>query len=679
MIGIPPALLESRRRWLGLVLGAAVLAAQNLLFFSHHYFLGWAVPWDFGATYHAVPHYWIEAARHGVSMAWVPFQGMGYPLYINLQSGLYYPPFWVFVLADRPYTLEAAVVMQGLHVLFGGVGAAVCARLLGVRWQFALLAAVFYQGFGGFYSNASHPDIVRSYALAPWLCGPFLAQWRGSRLWKISTASLPLWVYALWTGGYAGSFVAQLFVLAVLLMARLSTERTRGALRHALLLAGAVLAGLLLAGISLVPALLDRMEIQRLTDTSALHYDLLVWRDVFAPLLRVDQPYFGHDITMRSWSIGLPALALLLMRPFLGHARWASGCLLIGVLAVAMASEFLHAPVTWLLPPLGYSRFPVADYRALAVLAAILLAVQSMQLVAQRLQPDSRWRHAGLALLAIYVGAALWAVYPARWNEQDPAALLLGLALVVGAFSVARRQAGAPKWLVPALILLTAADWMRLHWGAEYFQNPAGASWLEARLGSSLKDARKSLTARLATPPACRPARTHIAMVDYVDIPWRGYYNGQYMSQDYAAAANLRRLRAIAQTPPLYEFALRPWTAVLLPSKMASPQEMVDASRAPVQCVHYGPVEQEYRVNLQEAATVVENEVYWRGWTANIAGRPIEAIDANGFRAWSLPAGQYRMVTRFRAPWLAHGVAVSVLGALSWGVLLLALSARGRP
>jgi hypothetical protein len=78
---------------------------------------------------------------------------MGYPIYLNLQSGLFYPPYWWFVVTGTTYTVDAAILMQGMHVLFGAVGATLCARLLNMRWALALLAAVVYQSFGGFYST----------------------------------------------------------------------------------------------------------------------------------------------------------------------------------------------------------------------------------------------------------------------------------------------------------------------------------------------------------------------------------------------------------------------------------------------------------------------------------------------------------------------------------------------
>ena len=108
--------MRTGARWL-LILAAVGL--QNLLYFSLHYTQGWMIPWDFIGPYYALPQYWIEAAHAGVSSSWIPFQGMGYPIHLNVQSGFHYLPLQWFAWMDWPYTLTSAVVLQGLHVAFG--------------------------------------------------------------------------------------------------------------------------------------------------------------------------------------------------------------------------------------------------------------------------------------------------------------------------------------------------------------------------------------------------------------------------------------------------------------------------------------------------------------------------------------------------------------------------------
>ena len=665
-----------RTFWLGLAF-VLVLAAQNSLYFSRHYFLDWSVPWDFLATYHAVPQFWIEAARLKVDSAWVPFQGMGYPLYMNLQSGRYYPPFWLFVAADSPYTAQAAVVMQGLHVLFGAIGAGLCARLVGMRWSLALLAAVFYQGFGGFYSNASHPDIVRAYALLPWVFAPVLAPWRKSRLLVLSIATLPLWVYALCTGGYPGNMIAQLFVVGVVVTVRASRAlRDEGQRSYALLVALATLAGVLLAGASLLPAMMDRAQIQRAVDVGGpVQHQFAAWKDLMVALvMRTEQDYFVDDPTMRSWFISVPVVALLCMRAFLGRPRATTGWALACLLALGMATGVLHWLAAAVLPPVGLSRFPMADYKGAVALGAVILAVECLQLLSMGVRPPPRWRYAWLAILVGYLGVAVLAISLSEW---PPAMLweLLGIvvltAVLLAAAQHQRRQDVSP-WLLAALAAVAMADWARVHWDAGYFQSQHAKAWLENRIGT-LDSARHSLASRLAAPPVCRPARIDVAATDVARIPWRGYYTGQYLSQDYAAAENLKQLQRIRANPSLYQFGLRPWSALLMPEAgRVTPQEMLALPTAGLQCVHYGTTRVEYLVKLSRPARVVENEAYWPGWSAEIDGRRIEAFETNGFRSWSLPAGQYRMTSRFRKPWRVQGMLVAALGGLCW-VALLAL------
>ena len=672
MSGLRQSVMSRRSLWLGLAFLAA-LTTQNLLYFSRHYFQGWTVPWDFLATYHAVPQFWIEAARLHIDSAWIPFQGMGYPRYMNLQSGFYYPPFWLFVAADRPYTAEAAIVMQGMHVLFGAMGAGLCARLLGMRWSLALLAAVLYQGFGGFYSNASHPDIVRAYALLPWVFAPVLSPWRSSRLLVLSIGLQPLWVYALCTGGYPGNMIAQLFVVGVVLVARTGLNyREVGQRSYGFLVALAVLAGVLLAGASLVPAMMDRAQIHRAVDMGGpVQHQFAAWKDlVVALVMRTEQDYFRDDPTMRSWFISVPVVALLCMRASLGRTGATTGWALVSLLALGMATGVFHWLAAAVLPPLGFSRFPMADYKGAAALGAVILAVESLHLLSNGVRPQPRWRYAWLAILLAYTGVSVLAL---SLNSWPPAKLdLLFVVVLATAFllGAAQRAHNFRPWLLAAVAAVAIADWGRVHWGAGYFHSPDAKAWLENRIGT-LDSARRSLSARLTAPPACRPTRIDVAATDVAHVPWQGYYTGEYLSQDYSAAENLRPLQQIRSNPSLYQFGLRPWSALLMPEAgRVAPEQMLALPTAPLQCVHYGTTRVEYQVNLYRPATVVENEAYWAGWSAEVNGRRIAATEVNGYRAWSLPAGQYRIYPRFRPPWRIQGLLVTGLGSLCYLALL---------
>jgi hypothetical protein len=78
---------------------------------------------------------------------------------------------------------------------------------------------------------------------------------------------------------------------------------------------------------------------------------------------------------------------------------------------------------------------------------------------------------------------------------------------------------------------------------------------------------------------------------------------------------------------------------------------------------------------------LVENELYYSGWEAELEGqnehRRIRAVQFDGaLRAWPLPAGSYRMHTRFHLHGRRGFATVSAVGVLLW--LLSAIAVRGR-
>src|SRR5690242_6848855 len=66
-----------------------------------------------------------------------------------------------------PYTLNAAVILQTLHVLFGSIGMFLLLNSIFKSSRYAFIGAITFQFFGGFFSNAEHPDIVRAFAMSP--------------------------------------------------------------------------------------------------------------------------------------------------------------------------------------------------------------------------------------------------------------------------------------------------------------------------------------------------------------------------------------------------------------------------------------------------------------------------------------------------------------------------------
>ena len=240
---------------------------------------------------------------------------------------------------------------------------------------------------GGFFTNAEHADIVRAFAILPWIASVVVADW--SR----------------WTTTLVGGsgHPADLDILPV--DRRLYRHRRR----HGLCFWDPCLArmdgtrqldpGRRRSGVpwdrlsSRPPWLccrpyLDMALIGRASQINDLPRDYVEWLDVFTLIYRVENPLLHHDISMRSVFIGMPAVALLVMG--VRHARaWRPWLLAMAFLCVGMGSGILLRPLVPPIPILGLSCFSFADYRGIFALSLVLMAARSFDLAEQSARPQT--------------------------------------------------------------------------------------------------------------------------------------------------------------------------------------------------------------------------------------------------------------------------------------------------
>ncbi|MFQ5678150.1 MAG: hypothetical protein ACE5HP_01665 [Gemmatimonadota bacterium] len=180
---------------------------------------------------------------------WTPFYGTGAPLMANFQSGVFYPPHWLFAVLGFFPAFNLLVV---LHFILGGVGMYAFARRTRLSPFGSAVAAVSFM-LGGYF--ASLLNLLNALQAAAWvpLVGYFLLRLaeersRAAFLGLVATATL---------GFLAGE--PQTFVIGVLLVGAfvglrlLDARPTRAAAWRLLLLLG--LAVLAVVGLSLVQLL----------------------------------------------------------------------------------------------------------------------------------------------------------------------------------------------------------------------------------------------------------------------------------------------------------------------------------------------------------------------------------------------------------------------------------------
>ena len=463
--------LRLRRRLRFLPIG--ILALENLAIFGRHYFGGTGFPWDFIGSYYAAAAYWTEAVARGPLPMWMPFQSMGYPFLMNLQTGVFYPPMWVFPLLRIPYTLPAAVVLQCLHVFAGALGMYVLGRALLRSRREALLAAFCFQLFGGFYSNAEHVDIVRSLSLAPWLLWSAIPP-RASeeRVLPRRILLVPLFVFLMATGGYPGNLLSALFLVGVFAACVVAQKGfARAAWTWAIAVGLAMALGLGMAAIHLGPAWMYRDELLRYHNADQIPRSSL--GVVHLPGLVLENRGLPNDRSMTSTWVGFAVLAGVC---FLTRSSWKRfwPCAAVAGVAAAMAAGNALPLAPWvrrLVPPLGYSRFPASDYRGFFAMLLILLAAAGWRDLRHRRVTPLEFL---LRFLPVVLFAA-WSVgriYPARSYLFQPA--LAEASVVVTLAALALWRIGRPAVGLMALLAAISLDAARVL--------PRIAGWVEKDL-----------------------------------------------------------------------------------------------------------------------------------------------------------------------------------------------------
>jgi hypothetical protein len=203
-----------------------------------------------------------------------------------------------------------------------------------------------------------------------------------------------------------------------------------------------------------------------------------------------------------------------------------------------------------------------------------------------------------------------------------------------------------------------------------------GQAYCEA--GTNRIANRKLLGDRLQNDSQCRPARIDNPGTDFWHFSWRGYYSGEYMMQDYSGAMQFNRQNKILSDQSLKNFAALPWRMLSISEDaQAKITDFQSAVPVNVNCVSYGTTRIHHRVNISSGSLVVENELYWLGWDAELINGNnmpvvIQAIDVKGFRGWNLPAGKYDMIEKYTTPYKTLSLAVTFFGLLIWlGVLYI--------
>ena len=356
----------------------------------------------------------------------------------------------------------------------------------------------------------------------------------------------------------------------------------------------------------------------------------------------------------------------------------------IGLLMVPGGKSAFWVIATTLIPPLRFSRFPSSDYRIFVAIPIIFFALYGLRAV---LQKELSWPgalgRAGFVL--VWLGAGVNVGYTGQWNESVFQVVLVASATGLLLLFLWERRSGMSALVLASVILVISLDAQRVLPDMDSWRLPEISSWYYKNGWPYEKDGVPLTYYIFSNLPRSRPARREAPLYQF---DWGGYIDGRFMLEERVGMIGFLQAAQTVQANASYmQYMLRPWTPILLdpPAMKKAASEVLlpgfdpvrvladtaDSSVSGIEQTFYGINDAVYAVSLKQPRLMVENEIYFPGWSADLISggqeRRVQALEVNGaFRAWLLPAGNYQMAAHFVLPNLLIYWVVSLAALGAW-------------
>jgi len=692
-----------------IIIGIIALFLQNIAIFFQHYFYRVGFPWDFDQSTWVTPAFWTTAINLGIFPQWIPYQSMGYPLFLKAQSGLFFPFLWLFPIFNISYTLQAAVIFQILLIFFGSVGMFFFLNHMFKSPKYAILGAVAFQFFGGFFANSEHVTIIRGFVLIPWLFYVFTLNVDKPSITK-KTLFIPIVIFLIATGAYPGIFTATIFIMTLFIILQTSNIFAKGfGKRKSLTIAGSLF-GLLLLGIILPMVHIGPFiqfgndELIRFDPSTFLIYNTFTIEQ-FPGFFMSNTP-IPDEISMTSTFLTLPLMIFASFITWTFIKRYWIFFVIFSIsflMAIGNQTPFWSI-ITSLIPTLDLSRFVISDYRMFIAVPLVVFAISGLKSIIEgqitirslafRIPFIFSWFAFGIILLQNNISRAWRVDYEALSEQINFSLLILGITVFIltiyviklKRFSLEKRKYEISTIVMIIIISIIVADgfiviydmhtWFRIPYDGRY-----------QAVGIPLeKDGKLTTYSVLENIPDTRPER--VADYHHLQLPWRGVLTGEYMMQDTGRPMYFVVKEVTVKNNIYEDYMLMKWAPIFLEPPINVGKNKVELDdkifseidsnlETSVTQTRYGINDINYKVSLEEPKLMVENEIYFLGWTATLIfpdhEEELQAIEVNDvFRAWNLPAGDYEMKANFQFPNFVTYQIISLSAFVIWIIVLIA-------
>lgn len=667
---------------------------------------------------------------------WNPLSGAGEPWLANAQSGVFYPPTWLFLL---PWPALAAGLFLLLHFALASWGSWKFLKAESASDTAALFGSAAFVGCGFAASLSAYWNHFGGWAYLPGIAA-------------LARSGLPTRASCLGVGALLGlqamagspeiSAASALLALVLVLFPRAETPPRvvpHTARRRLLRLAAAGLLGLGLSAWVLLPLA-----------------ELILQSDRRAPLAAaaaeqgaVDPQAFASLTGLSREGSGTPYLASLFVGPLLLFAaaaapleperrRLAILLAALGVLGVLAAAA--GPPGSWLrrLPPLDRVRYPAKALALSFFSLAMLGGIGADSLRFLRARGRARLPLGVLGALALAATLFSPLPLPTRAAGAIGTAALLLCVLPLRSYPAAGALCGLAALCLTATLAMTGGPLFRFVPEAEIRREPVALARLRQVNGRVLTPPMAALADAVLRPggdaDVATLRRQREALLGYTNLLYRiptvrtaaalptegarrvadaidasadpgetaGHAGARALWTPFRPSrlpsrkvgdffrAPLDRYRprvTFARTYRVEPDPGRAWRESLSPVNARAGRVALDdepefrpaiASR-PLLVARVSEDEPErvaVDVTANSPGLLVLADLHYPGWTAETDGRRVPLLRADGvFRAVSLPAGSHRVVFRYRPVSVMAGAAISIVAV----VVMLLLLWRGEP
>ena len=694
-----------------------VLLVLNVGVFLQHYAGTTTFPSDFIGGYHSMAYAWYRDGGFFSPPYWSPHTHFGYPTHLALQNSSFYLPVAILDWLKIPYTIEVATVLQCLHVWVGALGVFYFLRRRGIIILSALLGAIAYHFSGGFFSNAQHVDIIRGYAWLPWLLfAVSRSVLQGSGRSRIVGSS---WIIVLLlTGSYPGLFIASFYIVGYFILTELVGFSRCQNLDYLARLGCILLLAVLLSSLKFLPLISLISEIQPSTDFAV---SKIRWINLLTLFFRSDLTLFlPSDITVRSLFITPIVLFLPFYVRSLSRNIWVG--LSIAFLSLLFAFDWSGtATIDMPFPGMKLSRFPLLDYRPMFYLGLILLACESLQQLCNpsaRIRCSAAWcSRLGLTIFVIsgVTGIALKVGYSWIQIQTEVGFMLFSAVLIftipLGELMKLRLAAVMSDYsqhfkLVSALILVLVSGLRPLQTLSATWSFSTYRQYLESIYHvpySNLYVNSEASTIKTAKRGSRSP--NSVSLIDTTGDPIQRNlptYIKQFGTQGYDNGLKLKRrikMVTMESDPNLMRFMVRESQVIMVENQVSEFVQKKQFNTCLIDrfCISddlglssmdlFSSDLAQYHLNIKRPILMVENELYYPGWSASLCPEKSKVDKINqaacqkliakpwgeySLRSWVISEGEYVLTTTYKPPLMDFAWILFTIGGILSLVLLIA-------